>query len=250
LSRKQDILRLVLDKGKITYSELEIFFPKVSNMTLRRDILSLEQEGFVVRTRGGAVARSMVANSAENSYTMRAAENTDAKMIIARKAVNLIQTSRSIYIDSGTTMMCFSRVLPDDNLFIITAGPNIALEVMHYSNPNVMLVGGNLNKNNLSASGPHSLDQIRHVNIDIAFMVASGYDSVNGFTCGTYSECELKRAIIEKARQTVLLIDSSKMNRSMPFTFADFSDINVLVTDDGMDKEVITEAINKGVVVL
>ena len=220
MSRRDEILRILTDRGQITYLELEKVFPDVSNMTLRRDLIGLEKEGYAIRTRGGAVARTHVAGSLENAYAARTKQDVDAKVQIANKAKTLIRAGRSIYLDSGTTMMYFSRVIPDDNLYIITSGPNIAMEVMRYHNPTVLLVGGNLNRNTYSASGAYAQEIIGKVNIDMAFLVASGYDSEGGFTCGTFSECELKTTIMQKARQTVLLMDSSKADKNMPFTLS------------------------------
>jgi len=250
MTRREKILRILSDKGQITYLELEKIFPDISNMTLRRDLIGLEKEGQVVRTRGGAVARAQIAVSAENAYSLRTTENVDAKMQIAQKAKTLIRPGRAVYLDSGTTMMCFARIIPDDNLYIITSGPNIALEVMRDNNLTLLMLGGNLNRNNLSVSGTHSLEMVEKINIDIAFLVASGYDRENGFTCGTFSESELKRAIMQKARQTVLLMDSSKIERSMPFTFSAFEDIDIFVTDDNMPQMVLDEARSKGIIVL
>ncbi len=75
---------------------------------------------------------------------------------------------------------------------------------------------------------------IRDVNIDIAFMAASGFTTDTGFTSGTFTECELKREVVAKARKTILLIDSSKIGRTMPYTFAQLSDMDIIVSDGGL----------------
>ena len=155
-----------------------------------------------------------------------------------------------MFLDSGSTMLQFIKVLPDDNYYIITTDPNIALEAVHKSKTTVTLVGGNLNRNTLSASGVHSMDFVNSVNIDIAFMSASGFNAQTGFTSGAFSECELKSAVMEKARTRVMLLDSSKVQKRMPFTFARMSDIDVLISDDGLDKETRKLAENENVKVI
>ena len=219
-------------------------------MTLRRDMAFLEEKGQIIRTRGGAVAASRAGVNSEDLYSRRAVLHTREKQEIASKALRLAQPSCAMFLDSGSTMLQFIKALPDDNYYIITTDPNIALEAVHKSKTTVTLVGGNLNRNTLSASGVHSMDFVNSVNIDIAFMSASGFNAQTGFTSGAFSECELKSAVMEKARTRVMLLDSSKVQKRMPFTFARMSDIDVLISDNGLDKETRKLAENENVKVI
>ena len=81
-------------------------------------------------------------------------------------------------------------------------------------------------------------------------MVASAFSLQNGFTCGNYSECELKHNITGKAKQTIILIDSSKFDKSMPFTFAPLESVDILITDTRPADEVLARAKENGVTVL
>ena len=176
--------------------------------------------------------------------------HTHQKQEIAVKALSLAQPSCAMYLDSGSTVLQFVKALPDDNYYIITADPNIALEAARRAKTTVTLVGGNLNHSTLCASGVHSVNFVNGINIDIAFMSASGFNIQTGFTSGAFSECELKAAVMEKARTRIMLMDSSKLAKRMPFTFARLSDIDVLISDSGLDKEVAALAQNEKVQVL
>jgi DeoR/GlpR family transcriptional regulator of sugar metabolism len=103
-------------------------------MTLRRD-LGNSWSGRDESSEFAAGAKSLAHLSMlkEAAYTQRQAENTIAKLSIADKAIRLGDTGRSIYIDSGTTCMCFAQRLPDQNLFVLTPAPNIALELVNKS---------------------------------------------------------------------------------------------------------------------
>lgn len=219
-------------------------------MTLRRDMAFLEEKGQIIRTRGGAVAASRAGVNSEDLYSRRAVLHTHQKQEIAVKALSLAQSSCAMYLDSGSTVLQFVKALPDDNYYIITADPNIALEAARRAKTTVTLVGGNLNHSTLCASGVHSVNFVNGINIDIAFMSASGFNIQTGFTSGAFSECELKAAVMEKARTRIMLMDSSKLAKRMPFTFARLSDIDVLISDSGLDKEVATLAHNEKVQVL
>jgi len=247
INRREIINAYIHDKGEVKLKDLEKMFPDVSSMTLRRDLIYLENKGYVVRTRGGAKSISHVVGTTEDVYSLRATENMEAKMKIAKKAVNYIETGRSVYLDSGTTIMCLAKILPDEDLSILTSGPNIALEIVKHPKPSVTLIGGQLNRNNLCTSGINALDFIKSINIDIAFIASSGFSLETGFTCGNFSECELKKAVVKKARQKILLMDTSKINKSMPFTFASLKDIDIMICEKEIPEEIKRAAEQNGV---
>lgn len=247
--RQARILKLLDQKGDVHLQQLKDVFPKVSLMTLRRDLISLENEGRLVRTHGGAVSmkRFVLNQGEEDSYSLRAAENVDSKIKIAEKAVLLVEKGRSIYFDAGSTIMCLAKELPDDNYSILTSGLNIALEIVKKQKASVVALGGFLNKNTLSVSGPDATESIENINIDIAFMSASGFSLSGGFTVSNIYECELKKKIVRKAKRLIMLMDSAKINKSMAFTFAGLKDIDVWVAENELPPDVRAEALANGV---
>ena len=105
--RQHQILLILEQKGEVQLQQLKELFPDVSMMTLRRDLISLEAEGHLIRTYGGAVStrKLKMGNGEEDAYSRRAGENVDAKMKIAEKAVLMAEKGRSIYFDAGSTIM-------------------------------------------------------------------------------------------------------------------------------------------------
>lgn len=242
--RQEQINKCIQKKGEVKIKELKKMFSDVSSMTLRRDLNHLEEEGHVVRVWGGAKSIKHLTGSEEEAYSSRETENIEAKMQIASKAVELIDKGRSIFLDSGTTMMCLAEALPDENLSILTSGPNIGMKVIKKHNPSVTLIGGQLNRDNISVSGVNSLSFIENINFDIAFMATSGFSLASGFTSGNFSEAELKKYVINKARKIILLMDLSKIDKSMPFTFATLEDVDTLICEDELPvdlQEVVLE---------
>lgn len=240
--RREKILALLRSKNVVMLKELEQLFPDVSSMTLRRDLEFFEKLGEVVRIRGGARYIKSMGGGQEDIYALRAVKNQDAKEKISKIALRYIETGRSIFIDSGTTGMSLARQLPDLHFSILTSAPNVALEVSKRYKPTVTLIGGLINRATLSVSGMQSLAFIKDLNFDIAFLVASAFSPENGCTCGNYSECELKHHIIGKAKQVIVLCDSSKFGKSMPFTFAPVKEIDILITDTEPAADVLRQA--------
>ncbi len=250
-NQRREILKEYIQKnGEAHLKALEDLFPEVSSMTLRRDLDYLEEKGFILRIRGGAKAVNRLPGAKEDVFSQRAMEQTDAKTLIAEKAVGLIERGRSIFVDSGTTMMCFAKRIPDENYSIITSGANIGLEILKNHKPSVSLIGGQLSRNNLSASGLISVEFIKKVNVDIAFMATSGFSLESGFTSGDFNESNLKRAIMKKARKNILLMDISKLDKNLPFTFALLRDIDILITDGVLPEAMLKAAEKYGVSIL
>ena len=248
--RREQIKDILRKRGEIKLKELEEMFSQCSSMTLRRDLKYLEDNGFIKRTRGGAVAMNRLSIAAENIYAQRVFEHVAQKYAIAKKAFPFIERGRSIYIDAGTTTTLFAREMEDEYLSVMTSGLNIAEELIKKQKPTVTLVGGQFNRNTLSASGISSAQFIREVNIDIAFMATSGFSMENGFTSGIYKESELKKEVIHRARKTIMLMDSSKIDKIMTFTFAYLDDIDILISDDDLDPEIKKEAERRGIQVV
>lgn len=248
-NRREKILELLREQDTIMLKELEQLFPEVSSMTLRRDLDFFEKIGEAIRIRGGARHIKSLGTQ-EDLYALRAVKNPAAKERIARMAVGYVETGRSIFMDSGSTGMSFARALPDLNLSILTGAPNVAMEVSKRYKPSVTLIGGPINRNTLSASGSQSLAFISNLNFDMAFLVASAFSADHGFTCGNSDECELKKAIAAKANRTIMMVDSSKFGKSMPYTFATLADIDVLITDAEPDEQVKALAEQSGTTVI
>lgn len=235
--RQQQILDVIMDKGSIQLGELEETFRAVSSMTLRRDLIKLEKENHIIRTKGGAVSRQALGINSSNEplYSFRESENHEAKKQIAQKALAYVEMGRSVYLDSGTTLMCLAKILKDEPYTIITSGLNIALEVLKKHNPLVICIGGQVNRNTISVSGPSSSSFLDKVNIDIAFMSASGYSYDSGFTVSNISESELKKQVIQKAKKVIVLMDTSKKDKVLAYTFAKRPDVDLILTEKETD---------------
>ncbi len=191
-----------------------------------------------------------ITTSMDDTFGLRLSENPDAKEKVALAAIDLIETGRSLFLDSGTTMLKLASLLPDERLTVTTTGPNIAMELIKKNQPIVNIVGGMLNRDNISVSGNQALRQIGDINIDIAFIVPSGISAQNGLTSGNYSECELKKLVVQKARKVVILMDSSKLDKILPYTFADISDVNTIITDKALPDDMTVQAERSGCEIL
>ncbi|GHU36395.1 DeoR family transcriptional regulator [Clostridia bacterium] len=230
-ARRGVVREIIQSKPFISLTELEERFPEVSSMTIRRDIDYFEKQGEAIKVRGGARSMKFIKTTMEDAYVNRATENVDAKLRICEKAFEFLEGGRSTFFDSGTTIMKLADLVRDEYFNITTTAPNVAIKLLRNSSVVVYLVGGMVGKDNISISGTPALEYLRSVNIDTAFMVPSGFSLENGFTSGNYGECEVKKLIIEKARRKIMLMDNSKIDRILPYTFAGLDKIDIIITD-------------------
>ncbi len=248
--RRIIIKELLYSKPFVSLKELVELFPDVSSMTIRRDIDFFEQQGEAIKVRGGARSMKFITTSMEEKFPSRMQKNVPAKEALAKKAIELLETGRSIFLDSGTTMLKMASLLPEARLTITTTGPNIAIELLNKKQTLVNLVGGMLNRDNISVSGTQALRFLDDINIDIAFIVPSGASAQTGLSCGNYSECELKKMIVEKARKTIVLLDTYKLDKSLPYTFCELENVSAIITNGRLTDDIAEIAEKNGVQII
>ena len=229
--RISDIAEILDKRGKLTLEQLEEYFPNVSQMTLRRDLFQLEEEGKIIRVRGGAMSVREVQKTSGEPYTKKTTMNTDEKIVIAQKAAELIDEGSSLFLDGGTTALYLAKEMPDIYCNVFTNGLAVATELAKKKNVMVHLLGGQLIKENLATASAFSSLYFTDTNFEIAIISAAAFTLENGFSCSTQVESELLRVVCKKAKFLYMMLDSSKIGKIKPYTFAHAEDINVLITD-------------------
>ena len=245
--RQDKIKEYIEEKNVVSIRQLQELFPDVSLMTIHRDLDVLENTGAVVKFRGGA--RS-VRYAGDPEFNVRMRDNNSGKLLIARKAMELLQPHSSVFLDASTSNLTLARNLPDMNLNIFTTGPSIALELCRLHNPVVTLCCGTINRKNLALSGQNTLEMLEKINIDMAFIGVSGCSVDAGFTCGTEGDMLVKRLVIQKARTSVVMCTQEKLRCLMPYTFATMKDVDYLISDVPMPEPFQKAAKEYGTILL
>ncbi len=245
--RQEKIRAYIEDKNIVTIKELQKLFPDISLMTIHRDLDTLERQGVLSKHRGGVKS---IKHFGDVEFNVRLKENNPGKILMAKKAMELLQPHSSIFLDAGTSNLFLAKNLPDINLNIITTSPGIALELCRLTNPVITLCGGAMSRNNLAVSGHQTVQMLEGINIDTAFIGVSGCSADAGFTCGTEADSFIKKMVIKKARTTVLMCGAEKLKCLMPYTFATMADADYIVTDASLGESYIKSARDNGVIIL
>jgi len=249
--RRENIGKYIQEKGAVTIKEISALFPEISSMTIHRDLEKLEEEGVIIRTRGGAVSAMPQGSSpTEVKLEARMQTNMKAKREMAQKALQLIEPGSAVFMDAGTSNMALAQAMPNMDVNIFTTGPNIALELGRLALPTIHMCGGTLNRYNQAVSGQSTLQMLEQINIATAFLGVSGYTEKGGFTCGKEDEMLVKRLMLKKAGRTVILMDSSKCGKILPYTFGDLADVDYIISDGNLSPEILELAEKAGTRIL
>ena len=200
---------------------------EVSINTIRRDIATLENEGFINKFYGGI---KLATPNEPTPFSEREASNTKAKVYVAQKAASYIKSRDVIFIDSGTTTMYLPEFLAQKNVTILTCSLLVMNSAVNLG-LNLIGTGGTLYIPSKSFVGGGTLTALKKYNITKAFMSSSGVSIENGVTNASPLETEVKQFIMSTGAEKNLLIDSSKFDKAALMSYAELKDFNNVFTD-------------------
>jgi DeoR/GlpR family transcriptional regulator of sugar metabolism len=207
--RLDRITALIQDRGRVSVAELSEQF-SVSAVTIRNDLATLEQQGRLLRTHGGAVAR-LDPDTDLPAFALRKELHLAEKERIGQAAADLVRDGDSIALDASTTAWQVARHLKDRReLTVITNGLFIALEFVDSPGVTVVMPGGSLRAASASLVGDQGACILERYHVQKGFFGAGGFTLEEGLTDTDQYEVELKRRMAERSKEVIAIVDSSK----------------------------------------
>src|SRR5215469_8266846 len=233
--RHTQLIGLLKKRGYCSVVEMSQLL-NVSAMTIRRDLHTLQEKHIVEVTHGGA---SFIASKRiEPDFDIRTHEHLPEKQAIGKLAAELfIKAGDVIGIDSGSTTLEIVRNLPDVPLTIVTHSLAAANVVSQHKQYSLIVLGGVLQYEANCLCGPQAIAALQTLNINKLFLSTSGLILPDGLSCNDLADAEVKQALINSSRKTILCMDSSKIGRAYLARFAPLNIIEVLITDNGISDE-------------
>ena len=227
-AERENVVLKLIESGCTGISEISRH-TGVSEATVRRDLLSLERSGKVRRVHGGAL-KPPVSAPPEPLYAEKAARNAAAKEKIAGLALKMVEDTDSIYLDGGSTLQSFARLLARrKNLVIVTNSLAAATELLD-SGHRIILVGGELRIISRTIVGAMTKASLENLHIDKAFLGTIGL-SRGGISTTDPNEAFTKELVMRRSNKVYVLADSSKLGvESLAFS-GSLGDVDALVTD-------------------
>lgn len=208
----------------------------VSRDTARRDLVKLEEDKSIVRTRGGAILPTE--KKEIKTYLKRLKIVSEEKRIIGKKAASLIYEGDRVILDASTTVQSCAEHIENIECTVITNSINQADVLSAKSNVNIHLLGGTLQKEHRFLYGSSVVETLSHYHADKVFIGVVGI-SEKGLTIAHEEDGIVKRKMMQQAKQVFVLADHTKLGNIDFFRFADLSDIDFLITDQTPSKEFI-----------
>jgi len=233
--RRRKIVELVQRDGRVMVKDLGRRF-STSLITIRKDLEHLHQRGLVHRAHGGALPVDAAALKDPTLHEKERLHRRE-KMRIAMAAAKLVRPGQVIILDSGTTSTAVARATRHiRNLTVITNAVNIAADLAG-TGVEVILTGGTLRKNSFSLVGPLAEDSLRHVSADLLFLAVDGFDVRYGLTTPNQLEARVNRAMMQSAKTTVVVCDSSKFGKRSLSLIAPTSSVHHAITDKNISSK-------------
>ena len=246
--RQREIVALTLQNGRVEVSELAVRF-RVTTETIRRDLSELQEQRLLRRVHGGAVGWET--HEFEPLLAVRNDQHDDEKRRMAKLAVNELPDAGTIIIDSGSTLGRFAEAVPSTaNLQVVTNSLPIAQTLAEHNEVEVVVVGGKVRRNTMAMVDADAVASLEPLSVDTLFISSDGLSAEVGLTTPYREEAALKQAMIRSARRVVALVDHSKFDKDQFVRYAEWSDIDVLITTMDADPNTIAQIEAAGTTVL
>jgi DeoR family transcriptional regulator, deoxyribose operon repressor len=245
--RMNEIVRLLSASGMQRVADLAER-TGVSEVTVRRDLRRLEDDGLVFLAHGAASINPGSENlriGDKYFITQQQALHQQEKIQIGRKAATLVEPHDTLVIDSGTTPYYLARALPANfDLTVICVSLNVFIELHDRTDVNLIFTGGYYHRNSLMCESEEGISMIRRHRAAKAFLGATGIHEKMGVTSSNPWEQKTKRAIMESSLTNILLVDSDKFRVVQTSYFADLHEFDIVVSDSAIPPRYVSHIEN------
>ena len=229
--RRRHIVELVKKDGRATVDDLAKRFD-ISAVTIRGDLEALSRSGAITRSHGGAIP---VAHAPQDTpLPVKETRHLPEKRRIGAAAAGMISDGETIILDSGSTTVEIARCIRQRKwrgLTVITNALNIALELSAIANVRVMMLGGMLRSTSYSLAGPDAEQALSRLSADRLFLGVDGLDAEVGVTTPDPQEASLNTLMIRVSRETIAVLDASKLGQRSLSVIAPVSGLDMMITD-------------------
>ena len=247
--RQQKILEILREEGKVSVDVLADVFG-VSAPTIRADLGALETRRLLRRTHGGAIP--LETTLFEPPFGVREQTQRDEKRRIARVAAARVRDNETVLLDAGTTVTEMTPFLLERRgLTVVTNSLPTAFELADAGGVGVILIGGMVHSERRATLGPLATEFLRDMKVDRAFIGVNGVAEDAGFTVVDFDAAQVKRAMMARAREVVVVADHSKLGEATFASVGPLAAAQYLITDAPIERESLRAALDEaGVIVI
>lgn len=238
IERQNEIMIAIRERKRVSVKDLaNMFF--TSETSIRRDLTTLEKQGLIRRTYGGAVL--IEGNNFEIPLNVRETSNKAAKLSIGKIAASLVEHQDTIFLDSSSTTNQICGFLREKNdLTIITNGIHLITELVNMDNVTIYGIGGRIRRHSLSLVGGQAERFVENFWASKYFFSCTALSLIMGAMDYSDTEAELRKKIMACCREKILLVDHTKFNTESFYRICNMNMVDTLITDERPSKEWIS----------
>ena len=228
IERKNEILNKLRAEQRVLVSELAVHYG-VTEETIRRDLDKLEKEGYATKTYGGAIWGN--STKTDLSHTIRNKTNVEAKTAIAAIVSQMVQDGDHLMLDDSSTALYIAKQLKDKkDLTIVTYSVEIMVELSGTEGWTLVSTGGKLKPDSMAFTGNQVPSVLSKYHVDKAILSCKGMDREAGITDSAESHAVSKQALIRNAKEVILAIDDTKLDKVSFVQIVPLDQIDTVVT--------------------
>lgn len=247
--RQKDIVRRINETRRILVSEIQELY-QISADCARRDLRVLESKGLLQRTHGGAIAVTPKGIYPSPTYNPVDIKEVQADYLaVAKKAVEHIENEDIIYITTSLVGYYMAENLPDDvSMTVLTNSVTIAEVLRTKMNVSVILLGGEMSHRG-HCHDFYTIQMVKNIRIDKAFLSHTALSLDFGASIHDSAGVEFGKAVMDSSSVNIGLYPSKKIGKNSIHSVCRFSDYDLLITDENVSEDFLTQARELGVVV-
>jgi DeoR family fructose operon transcriptional repressor len=210
IERQNKIKEILFREKRVDVFELSQKF-SVTEMTVRRDLDKLEREGFLIKIYGGAILKE---DNFENQHTPVIIERKEEKKMIGKIAAQMIVNGEAIYLSPGTTCLEIARNIKQKKITVVTNDIAIGIELKNSVGIRVVITGGELIQQSTALTGGFTLQTMKDIYINKAFIGVRGIHFDSGFTVNSHEEVRILQEVKRISNEIIIVADYTKFNNT------------------------------------
>jgi len=231
--RIEKILSILSESGAVTVTDLALLF-SVSPETVRRDLITMEKEGLLMRVHGGAVSKGRMRGYADLSS--RNQENVSEKEFLTKEAVHWVSEGDVIAVDSGSTAILFAEALKEEfeTLTVVTHSLDVFRVLSERKGFSLILCGGHFLAEENAFYGTFALNMLSEISVKKTFLFPSSVSMRYGICDFQENLVHVQKKLIASADEVFILADSSKFEKKSLMKISEMNRNFHYVTDQGL----------------
>ncbi|AUC86738.1 DeoR/GlpR transcriptional regulator [Polaribacter sp. ALD11] len=248
--KKKDRQQKVVDEVSINRQVSSSFLSEklnVSEDTIRRDIKELDKRGLLTKVHGGAISTMQKLYH----YNEDVIYKREEKVLIAKKAITLVEDGMVIIMSGGTTNLMLAKLFPKTlKATIYTYSLPIAMQLAEHPTIETIFIGGRIQRNSMVTTGIDVIQYLSNITANLCFIGVSGFSLEQGITGEGYEVALVKKAMIKASERNVYLSTSNKLNIRLNYDICSLQEIDIAITDLDVKDPILKPYVESGVVLI